>query len=165
MSSALIAVLLMCSVPEPAASPSEVPALGYFERGTLSRATWDMTLDFHLGRVGSRMDWAAFMGKVRVGGLWVQTPWALGLGVQVQLSNVEVFTFGFESELTHVATGFWGQLGLVGDVRGRGGLTAGLGWSIIGVSAGVRGGTGFDPDWSLYFMVRVPVGLFALLAR
>jgi len=168
MSTALIATLLLCAgatdAPPPvvdgaATTATDAPML----EGTVTRATWDMTGDFHLGRVSRRMDWAAFMGKVRFGGLWVSSPWAWSVGAQVQVSNVEAFTFGIEGELTHVATGFWGQVGAVGDVEGRGGATAGVGWSIVGVSTGVRAGPRSDPYWSMYFVVRIPAGLFAVL--
>ncbi|MDP6942875.1 MAG: hypothetical protein QF464_01895 [Myxococcota bacterium] len=179
MSSALIAALLTCASlgATDESAPKEQPqraspegesaedesAFDYLPEGTLKRVTWDVTGDFHLGRVSRRMDWASFMGKLRFGGLWISTPWAWSVGAKAQVSNVEVFTFGIEGELTHVETGFWGQIGVIGDIDGRGGFTAGAGWSIIGVSTGLRAGSRVDPYWSAYFVVRIPLGLFVVL--
>lgn len=148
-----------CGDPEEHRLPPPAPALPPWET-----VTWDLDIDFNMGRIWQGRDRAAFISRARGGIAIIRGPWMFSGGPTIALSNVTALALGAEIEATHIPTGFWGQLGGFGDVNERAGARAGAGWSIVGTEFMVRVDKHQKASVGWFLKIRVPVSFFVAVS-
>ncbi|MBM4377011.1 MAG: AgmX/PglI C-terminal domain-containing protein, partial [Deltaproteobacteria bacterium] len=133
------------------------------------RLRFDLNVEGALGALADGARLSGF-GRVRAGLLFTHesgtdpeaSPIFLMAGATYEASDLSPVTLGLQSEIVHVKSGFWGQLGALVDVtRPEPGWTAGFGWSLFGAELQRRryeheDGT-LRSDFAFYGKVRVPV--------
>lgn len=126
------------------------------------------------GGLGSLRDHAGLsgFGRVRVGVLRIvesaidpnASPLFFTVGATYDASPLSLATLGVQTELTHVASGLWGQFGALVDVtKPEPGFMASLGWNVVGIEAQRRRysqDSGLTTnDWAVFGKLRIPVSL------
>ncbi len=126
--------------------------------------TWDLDVDFNLGRIWAGRDRAAFTSRVRAGLAYITAPWVLAVGPTLTVSNVTAVQVGLELEASHLPSGLWGELAGFADVHDRFGARVGAGWSIVGTELMLRVDRRRKASVGWFLKIRVPISLFVALA-
>mgnify|MGYP006948915695 CR=1 FL=1 len=118
---------------------------------------WDAQLEGGYAPLGEPAWDPALFGRLRLGGLWVHEPWYFAAGAIVTTGGLGEWAGGAQLELTHLWTGFWGQLSLEGNDRSQLQAGLGFGWSIVGIE--YMQSPHATEDWLFVAKLRIPIGI------
>lgn len=105
-----------------------------------------------------------FLGRLRLGGVYVTEPWVLALGVTGELGALAKYGFGVAAELSHL-DGLWGRVG-GSRVQGDDWMTQlTLGYLFFGLEWQHRFAHAVSPQDALVLVFRVPLGMWWFLMR
>jgi hypothetical protein len=128
-----------------------------------SGISWDLALEGGYGvRLSGTLD-DQFLGRARVGGLFLSDPWVLQLGVLGELGGLSSAGVGVQGQAVHLRSGFWSQLG---GAVGHGSdfvSYVSVGWTLLGVEWQHRYTS--TADNALFFKISLPIGLAIFLAQ
>ena len=148
-------LLVLCL---PTASSAQGLDLGSIEDQSARKGFgWDLQLEAGYAPAGNPAWDPALFGRLRLGGLWVHEPWYFAAGGVLTTGGLGEFAGGMQVELTHLWTGFWGQLSLEGNDRSQLQAGFGFGWSIVGVEL-MQSPHAAD-DWLFVAKIRIPIGV------
>lgn len=103
-----------------------------------------------------------FLGRLRLGGVYVTEPWVLALGVTGEVGALAKYGFGVAAELSHL-DGFWGRVG-GSRVQGDDWMTQlTLGYLFFGLEWQHRFDRAAPAQDALVLVFRVPFGMWWFL--
>lgn len=125
---------------------------------------WDLELDGGVGVGVQRQLRNNFLGRLRVGALYVGEPWVYALGVTGEVGGLAEYGAGLTLSVSHF-DGFWARLG-GSRVAGDDWMThATLGYLFFGVEWQHRLDSSRVASDALMMVFRVPVGVWWFLMR
>jgi hypothetical protein len=94
-----------------------------------------------------------------IGGLWVNDPSFLSLGLMSNQNFKGLWTFSPRLQYVHLITGLWTQLGTLSDTEGNTGLLVAAGISIFGIEYNWRAKEKSLGRSALLLKLQVPLGI------
>jgi hypothetical protein len=104
-----------------------------------------------------------FATRMRGGLMIMRGSYFWQLGATAELSTFEWdkrSCFGAQVELLHFTSGFWWQVGGFADIEAYGGMTAAMGWTLLGLETQFRTRLDEPVSWSVLLKLRVPLRMF-----
>lgn len=117
--------------------------------------TWDSMVE--LGAGVDTEDKGRFFARARGGVMWVREPFFTSLGAMVEVGPYVPFGAGIQTEVVHLWTGLWANLGASVDLEARPAAIMGVGWSIFGAEARIQRLGDDESVWTLFGKLRIPV--------
>lgn len=142
---------------------AQLPERGISHDDSWRRGVW-WNADFEAGgglQWEGDQDYLWYVGG-RVGITLIDEPWFINIGGVVEWPGPDEVAFGAEAELMHSLSGYWGQIGVVADLDAHIGLTASVGWSLVGIEARFNELETGEPTYGLVAKLRIPISLIVL---
>lgn len=121
--------------------------------------SWDLQPEGGVIAVGGPSLRYRGLGRLRAGVLVVREPLYQAYGLQLEGWGQSRLALGVQAELTHLWSGFWGQLGVALASGWHPQFEASVGWSVIGVEGQMLVLPRGAYRWAFITKLRVPIGI------
>jgi hypothetical protein len=145
------------SLSKPLQKPKKRVVPKWYDEPLRKGISWDIQLEVGYGFHTWRKVDQLFYGNLRAGVLLVREPIYAAAGAIFTLGGITSMGGGAQVELTHLWSGFWGQVGLECGERSRWVFSLATGWSVIGLEW--QQGLNVENATGLFIKMRIPIGI------